>query len=65
MLKSNDETKWNEDDITPIVEYCVTSGVSASLNQKSKELFNEWIKPVLKVYPKEGTVITIKFSNYF
>ena len=55
MLKSND--RWGASDIVSIAEYCVTSGMSASFTQKSRDLFNEFmVKSVLESYPKEGTV---------
>ena len=39
-----------------MVEYCVSSGVSASMNEKSREVFNSWMQTILKAYPNEGTV---------
>ena len=63
MLKSHD--RWVATDITSIAEYCITSGLSASLTQKSRELFNEFmIKSVLESYPKEGTVNTLFMLSY-
>ena len=54
MLKSNN--RWNEIDIVSIAEYC--NGLSASLNLRSRELFNEFMmKSILEKYPKEGNVI--------
>jgi hypothetical protein len=56
MLKSNN--RWNETDIVSIAEYCICNGLSASLNQRSRELFNEFMmKSILEKYPKEGNVI--------
>jgi hypothetical protein len=64
MLKSND--RWVSSDIKSIAEYCITSGVSASLTQKSRELFNEFmIKSVLESYPKEGTVSILFNFKFF
>lgn len=55
MLKNND--RWNHDDVPAIAEYCITSGISASFTQKSREFFDEFMKKsVLQKYPKDGTV---------
>lgn len=54
MIKNND--RWDEVDILGIVEYCIASGLSASMTIQSKELFNDWIISILEKYPNEGTV---------
>lgn len=55
MIKNND--RWEENDIPGITQYCVSSGISASMTIESREAFNTWIKTILKAYPKDGTVI--------
>ena len=54
MIKNND--RWDESDLSQIAEYCVTSGMSASMSQHGREIFNEWVKTILEKYPSDGTV---------
>ena len=54
MIKNND--RWEERDILQIVEYCIVSGISASMSQHGRDLFNEWVKTILEKYPENGTV---------
>ena len=54
MLKNN--FKWDETDIKAIVEYCISTGVSASMTLRSRELFNEFVKSIFQSYPSEATV---------
>ena len=56
MLKNND--RWEENDIKPIVEYCITSGITASMTQEGKEMFNSWALETFETYPKDGIVIS-------
>ena len=63
MLKSNN--RWIETDIVSIAEYCISNGLSASLNLRSRELFNEFMmKSIFEKYPKEGNVIISKIFNF-
>lgn len=62
MLKNND--RWDEKDLTPIVEYCVVSGISASMSQHGRDLFNEWIRTTLEKYPENGTVSVLKLKSH-
>lgn len=54
MIKNND--RLEERDLKSIVEYCVFSGMSASMTQESREAFNRWAKEISKIYPADGHV---------
>jgi hypothetical protein len=54
MLKNNN--KWDETDINAIAEYCVSSGMSASMDLNSKKVFDEYLRSKFETYPTEGTV---------
>ncbi len=56
IIKLNDDSKWDEKHTLAMVEYCTASGISASMNEKSRELFNCWFQTILKTYPKEATI---------
>ena len=36
------------------------SGISASMSQNGRDLFNEWVKTILEKYPENGTVSRIE-----
>lgn len=63
LLKNN--FKWDENDVTCISEYCIASGMSASMTYNSREPFNEFIKSVFKTYPSEARVIKMRQATCF
>jgi hypothetical protein len=54
ILKNNN--KLEESDISGVTEYCVSSGMAASMNLLSREAFDEFVKVAFRTYPKEATV---------
>jgi hypothetical protein len=59
LMKIND--RWSDEDIIPISEYCIVSGMSAAMCERSRELFNYWIISKLKSYPKEDEGKTYEY----
>ena len=62
MVRNKD--RWEDRDLSSIAEYCVFSGVTASMSLEARETFNTWAKSVSKCYPREGTVrSSVRASN--
>jgi hypothetical protein len=54
LIKNNDDLTLKN--VSPLVEYCVASGVSASMTLESRDLFDQWFKSAMKCYPNDKLV---------